>query len=67
MKSVPRPPSAPPITTLRLSAIARRVSASGSLAVVLADLAYGSPNRDDVTALHLTSTARIANAAAVHS
>ena len=43
----PRPHSVPALPLdLRLSALGRRVSASGPLAIVLSDLAYGSRERD---------------------
>ena len=59
----PRPNSLPPSSIdLRLSALGRRISASGSLAAVLADLAFGVPERDDTEALHFTTGARVAEA-----
>ena len=57
-----RPHSVPPTPIdLRLSALGRRIAVSGPLAIVLADLAFGAQRRDDVTALHVTSAARIAD------
>ncbi len=47
---------------LRTSAIARRVSASEPLAIILADLAFGPSRRDDVAMLASCSASRITEA-----
>ncbi len=56
----PRPHSVPALPPdLRRSAIGRRVSASGSLAIVLADLAFGTPRRSDLAALVSVTSDRV--------
>ena len=47
---------------LRASAIARRVSASEPLAMILSDLAFGPPRRDDVAMLMACTVSRITEA-----
>ncbi len=55
-----RPHSAPALPPdLRLSAIGRRVSASGPLAIVLSEMAFGSHQRDHAEALHFATNARV--------
>ncbi len=64
----PRPHSVPALPLdLRLSAIGRRVSASGPLAIVLSDLAFGTRERDHAEVLHLATHARVADAVGVRS
>ena len=54
-----RPYSVQPLTSgLRLSAIGRRVSASGPLAIVITDLAYGEPRCNDLGMLQSVTTSR---------
>ena len=61
--SSPRSHSVPPTPVdLRLSALGRRVSASGPLAIILTDLVYGVRERDHAETLHFTTGARIAEA-----
>ncbi len=59
----PRPYSVPPLTTgLRLSALGRRTSASGSLAIVLSEMAFGPHRRDDIAALVACTASRVMEA-----
>ena len=58
-------PALPP--DLRLSAICRRISASGPIASVISDLAFGARQRDHAEALHHVTGARVAEAARCRS
>ncbi len=63
-----RPYFVPPSSfDLRLSAISRRVSASGPLAGVLTSLVYGDRERDHAEVLHHTTRARVADAVGARS
>ena len=54
--------SVQPLTSgLRLSAIGRRISTSGSLAIVLADLAFGDGQRSDLAHLMALTADRVSS------
>ena len=56
--------SNPPRTIdIRVAAISRRIAASGPLAMVISDLAFGTSPRDDITMTASTTAARVAAAA----
>ncbi|WP_237482661.1 hypothetical protein [Lichenibacterium dinghuense] len=59
--------SAPPPILLQADRVRRRISASDSVAALVASLAFGEPRRSDLAALASVTSARVADAMGVRS